>query len=114
MDDLLIGASNEEEMTERLITVCQRLAMYNFKIQVSKTKLFERELKVLRIIFPPTGKKIDLEKMDVISQFPEPTSIKSTQSFLGMLNYLGSFLPHLSTLLFPVFNLLKTNKGKKF
>jgi hypothetical protein len=114
MDDLLICANNEEEMTERLCIVFDRLAKYNLKIQLSKTKLYEKELKILGMIFSKSGKQIDPDKVKAIDQFPEITNLKQCQSFLGMVNYLSSFIPHYSTTLFPVFNLLKNQKEKKF
>jgi hypothetical protein len=36
--------------------------MYNLKIQLSKTKLYEKELKILGMIFSKTGRQIDPEK----------------------------------------------------
>jgi Reverse transcriptase (RNA-dependent DNA polymerase)/RNase H-like domain found in reverse transcriptase/Integrase zinc binding domain/Integrase core domain len=114
MDDLLICGNTEEEMAENLCIVFERLAKFKLKIQLSKTKLFERQLKILGMVFSKAGKQIDPEKIETINNFPEITSIKQCQSFLGMVNYLSSFIPHYSTALFPVFNLLKNQKNKKF
>jgi hypothetical protein len=40
MDDLLIGASDADEMTKHLQIVFKRLAKYNLKVQISKAKFF--------------------------------------------------------------------------
>jgi hypothetical protein len=114
MDDLLIGASDADEMTKHLQIVFKRLAKYNLKVQISKAKFFEPELKILGVIFSRTGKRIDPDKIKAISDFPPITTLKECQRFLGMLAYINSFIPHFSTSLYPVFNLLKNQKVQKF
>ena len=114
VDDILIGAENEEDMTNNLIIVFERLAKYNLKIQLSKTKFFENELKILGVIFSKTGRRIDPDKTSAIEQFPPIKTLKQCQAFLGMLAFISSFIPHFSTAMAPVFHLLKGQKDKKF
>jgi hypothetical protein len=114
MDDIVIGSENEDKMMERLTIVFERLAKYNLKIQLSKIRFFQRELKILGVIFSGNGKRIDPEKIQAIDTFPEPKNIKDVQRLLSMLCYLSSFIPNYSTRLFPVFQLLKNQKTKKF
>jgi hypothetical protein len=52
--------------------------------------------------------------VQAIENFPEPTNLKETQRLLGMLCYLAAFIPHYSTRLFPVFQLLKNANAKTF
>jgi hypothetical protein len=106
MDDIIIGATNEEEMTRNLILLFERLAQYKLKIQLDKIKFFESEIKILGVIFSKVGKKIDPAKISAILEFPEITTVKQTQSFLGMLAFLCSNIPHFSTRMFPVYQLL--------
>jgi Reverse transcriptase (RNA-dependent DNA polymerase) len=114
MDDIVIGASNEAKMFERLKIVFARLAKYNLKIQLHKIRFFQRKLKILGVIFSAQGKQIDPEKIQAIEAFPEPTNLKETQRLLGMLCYLAAFIPHYSTRHFPVFQLLKNANSKTF
>jgi hypothetical protein len=94
MDDIVIGSENEDEMMESLAIVFERLAKYNLKIQLSKIRFFQRELKILGVIFSGNGKRIDPEKIQAIDTFPEPKNIKDVQRLLGMLCYLSSFIPN--------------------
>jgi hypothetical protein len=114
MDDILIGSSTHEEMTFRLKIVFKRLHDFNLKIQISKTKLYRTELKMLGIIFSRNGKKIDPEKVSLIKNFPPIRTLKNLQSFLGMVAYLSPFIPHYSTSLYPIFERLRNQSTTKF
>jgi len=114
MDDILVGASNNEEMVDHLIIVMQRLVKFNLKIRLSKTHFFVKEVKVLGVIFSAVGKRIDPSKVKAISDFGPIDTLKKAQAFLGMLAFVSSFIPHFSTACFPIYSLLKDQKNKKF
>jgi hypothetical protein len=73
MDDIYIGANSEEEMIKNLTLVLDRLFQHNLKIRLSKTKFFVKEIKMLGVIYSPTGKKVDPEKIAAIQKFGEIT-----------------------------------------
>ena len=47
------------------------------------------------------------EKAKVVHEAPEPKDITRLKAFLGLVNYYGHFLPDLSTVLAPLYRLLK-------
>ena len=53
------------------------------------------------------GLKMDHKKWEVIQQWSTPTCTKELQSFLGSVNYLSKFIPHLSDYRKPLQDLLK-------
>jgi hypothetical protein len=114
MDDLLIGASSNEEMVQNLCTVFERLAKFNLKIRISKTKFWETEVKVLGTIFSSTGQKVDPDRIKAIEDFGPIDTLKRCQQFMGMIAFISSFIPHFSTICFPIYSLLKNQKGKKY
>jgi hypothetical protein len=114
MDDLLLGGVDHEDLLKNLKTVLRRLAEYNLKIQLSKTKFYVKEIKVLGVIFSAQGKRIDPDKIKAIDKFDNIDTLKKTQTFLGMLAFLSSCIPHFSTSLYPIYSLLKDQKTKKF
>jgi hypothetical protein len=58
---------------------------------------------------------IEKSKNEAIQKIPVPTTIRKVKSFCGMVLYLAKFLPHLATLLKPIFELTKKQaKGLKF
>ena len=51
-------------------------------------------------------------KVRAIHEAPAPTNVQELQAFLGMLNYYACYLPNLSTVLAPLYELLsKDCKG---
>jgi hypothetical protein len=114
MDDILIGAESDEKMIDNLIIVMQRLKQFNLKIRLSKTSFFVKEVKVLGVIFSAQGKRIDPSKIKSIQEFGPIDTLKKVQTFLGMLAFVSSFIPHFSTACYPLYALLKDQKNKKF
>ena len=52
---------------------------------------------------------MDANKWQVIQNLPQPKIIKEIQSFLGSVNYLSKFIPHLSSFRKPLQDLLKSS-----
>jgi len=106
MDDIFIGAYDQDDMTNKLIILFNRLAKHNLKIQLTKAKLLETKLKLLGVIFTANVKEIDPDKIKAIQQFPKIHTIKQLQSFLGLLSYISIFIPAFSILCSPLFKLI--------
>ena len=53
-------------------------------------------------------------KLDAIKQAPQPRNVTELKSFLGLLTYYGKFLPHLPTMLAPLYKLLRQNVSCKW
>lgn len=53
-------------------------------------------------------------KIEAVKNFPELTSIKRVQSFLGLSGYFRKFIPQYSVIARPLNNLLKTNVKFEF
>lgn len=49
------------------------------------------------------------DKQKAIIEAPRPTSVTQNKSFAGMVNYYSRFLPKLSIILRPIYDLLKIN-----
>ena len=77
---------------------------------MSKVQFFESELKLLGVDFSKAGKKIDLVKVQTITECPEPKTVKQLQQFLGMVNFVSGFIPHYATAMYPLYQLLKKSE----
>jgi hypothetical protein len=49
---------------------------------------------------------VDPEKTSAIAKFPQPSNITELQRFMGIVNHLGKFIPHLATINEPLRQLL--------
>ena len=52
------------------------------------------------------------EKVEAVTHFPEPSTVKGLQEFIGMVNFYRRFLPHAANTMLPLFEALK-GKAKK-
>ena len=52
-------------------------------------------------------------KVEVIQNFPQPSTIKGLQEFLGMINFYHRFLPNIASILSPLYGALKSSKPQQ-
>lgn len=102
IDDLLVASKNEEEHKVHLQTLFERLLKFDIKINTSKCQFGVPALNFLSHKISSDGIKPSQEKVEAINNFPEPTSIKTIQQFVGMVNYYHRFIPGLAELLQPI------------
>jgi hypothetical protein len=81
MDDIHIGGATEMELMDNLKIVLDRLYKFNLKIQLSKTKFFTKDVKVLGVIFSAVGKKVNPEKGCCNSKFSKDRHLKKDSMF---------------------------------
>ena len=84
------------------------------KIIPSKAVYWARELSWLGSILDGRGKRPDPRKVEAIQKFSTLTSVKQTQSFLGMLAYQCSYIANFSTVIAPISDLIKQHGEFKF
>lgn len=107
LDDILITAKSDEEHLRRLETVLQRLEKYNVKLRKDKCTFLASEVKYLGHVIDKSGRKPVPEKIKAIVESKPPNDVSELRTFLGMINYYGSFLKNLSDRLAPLNNLLR-------
>ncbi|KAK3755128.1 hypothetical protein QZH41_005886 [Actinostola sp. cb2023] len=96
VDDILIWGRDEKEHNDRLAKVLKRARAINLKLNKEKSKILRDELSYIGHIITAEGVKPDPDKVKGIAEMKVPTDIKELQRFMGMVNYLGKFLPNLS------------------
>lgn len=73
--------------------IFQILEKANLKIQLDKTEFLKQETEFLGHIVTKEGLKPNPKKVEAISKFPIPKTIKEIQSFLGLTGYYRKFIP---------------------
>lgn len=112
LDDILITGKNEDEHIENVRAVFERLKQAGLKLKKEKCKFFQDQVKYLGHIVDANGLRKDPEKLQSIKNVPRPTNHKEIRAFIGMVNYYAKFIPNLSSILTPLFKLLR--KEEKF
>lgn len=109
IDDLLIYGKNEEEHDNRLRTVLDRCRKINLKLNIKKCKFRLNEIKYLGHIISKDGLSPDDSYLKAIQNMPMPTNVKDVERFLGLITYVGQFIPNLSNKTCLLRELLKKN-----
>ena len=105
-DDVIIHGKNEEH-DYNLKRFLERCREKGIQLNKEKSKLKEKSLVFMGHMTTEDGLHSDPEKVRAITNLPAPENIHDLRKFLGMVNYLSRFLPHVTTVLQPLQNLLK-------
>ena len=97
IDDILVFGPTVEAHDRALNTALERLAAKNFRLQLPKCEFCVPEIPFLGHRISADGIRPDPEKTKAVSDAPQPKTKRQVQSFLGMVNYYGDFLPDLAT-----------------
>ena len=107
IDDLLVSGESEEEHLKTLGRVLTRLQEADLKLKRSKCSFMVSTVEYLGHVISEKGIRPTEEKTKAIVNAPTPQNETQLKSFLGLLNYYGKFLPHLASVLAPLYTLLK-------
>lgn len=117
VDDILISSSNNEDHKRHLRLVLKRLSELGVSINPDKCELGVPKIEFLGRQIDETGIKPSPGKVQAISDYPPPTSVKQLQRFLGMVNYYHRFIPKIAQLnaeLYDHLTVLGKTKSKDF
>lgn len=107
IDDLLVVAEDLETHLRRLKLVAESLKKANLTINVKKSKFAMRSIKYLGHIIGNGEIKPDPGRVNCISDFPTPKTIKQVRRFLGMTGWYQRYINAYSTIAAPITDLLK-------
>ena len=95
-DDVMIHGEDDAQHDMHLLQVLNKCREIGLKLNPEKCQFGEKEVKFYGNIISSDGVKPDPVKVDVILNMPSPKSKLELSSFLGMCNYLSTYIPHLS------------------
>lgn len=108
MDDILVYGTTMEQHDSRLIKVMQCVQSAGFKLNMEKCSFWQSQLKFLGHLIDQSGIRPDPEKVAAIQQMPPPGNVSELKRILGMVTFLGRYIPNLSTVGQPLHELLKS------
>jgi transposase InsO family protein len=107
LDDILIYSRNEKEHTEHVRTVLRLLQQHDLLVDPDKCKWHQEELEFLGCIVGKNGVKMSPKKIEVVKNWPTPTTVKEVQAFLGFVNFNRQFIQNFSKIAIPLTELTK-------
>ena len=112
IDDILIASPNPEEHRYHLRLVLERLNEYGILINPQKCEFGVQSLNFLGHRVDSTGIHPLEEKVQVIRDFPLPTTQRKLREFLGLVNFYHRFVPNCAGILQPLNALLSGPKDR--
>jgi hypothetical protein len=112
MDNILIFADTKEELKWITKLVLKTLREHDLFLKAKKWEFCQTRIKYLGMIIEEGRISMDAVKLGGIRDWPIPTMLKQTQSFLGFGNFYQKFISYYSRLAQPLNDL--TKKDKKF
>ena len=106
MDDMLVGGSDDEEHVKNLEAVLKQFQKYGLRVKLPKCVFMAPSVIYFGLRFSEKGLQPTGEKVKAIKKAPIPRNVTELRSFLGMLAALTNFIPKLSTLAHPLYELL--------
>lgn len=105
-DDVIVVGKTEAEHDERLAKVLKRLNDRGLRLNKAKCEIKKEEIDFLGHRFNKHGAKPDPNKVKAIKNMESPANLAELRRVVGMINYLGQYIPNLATTMKPMTDLL--------
>jgi RNase H-like domain found in reverse transcriptase/Reverse transcriptase (RNA-dependent DNA polymerase) len=97
VDDIVVSGRNDEEHDARLKLLLQRLEENNATLNEKKCLYGQSEIEILGFLVDGKGIRPAESKVRAIKDFREPETKEEVRSFLGLVQFVGHFIPNLAT-----------------
>ena len=108
-DDVVIHGKDTEQHDKYLQEFLQRCQDKGIKLNRDELELRMNEITSMGHRITRDGLQPDPDKIKAIVEMETPQNVEQLRRFLGIVNYLGRFLSHLTTAAQPLHNLIKHN-----
>ena len=108
-DDVVVFGKTVKEHNDALHRLMKAAREFGLVFRYEKCSILVDCIKFYGFVWSKDGMKPDLNKCDDICNRPAPKNRAELQSFLGLIQYLSSFIPHLSEKTYILRQLLKHN-----
>ena len=107
LDDVLVTGNTQESHLANLEAVLSKLQTADLRLKCSKCTFMKPSVEYLGHQISAKGIQPTEDKVRAIKDALVPTNVTQLQSFVGLVNYYGKFLPNLSSILAPLYTLLQ-------
>lgn len=112
IDDILVASSSEDEHEEHLRIIFERLQQYGIVVNISKCVFAKPEVTFLGFSVSTSGIKPHDAKVNVVLDFPRPSTVNELRRFLGMVNFYRRFMPGAAAMQAPLNKNLEGDRKK--
>ncbi|KAK3085333.1 hypothetical protein FSP39_001659 [Pinctada imbricata] len=109
IDDVIIYGKTKSEHDHRLDLAMQRIKDSGIKLNSEKCEFRKDRIEYFGHIISKDGVLPNPERVRAIVEMPPPENVADLRRIIGMITYLGRFIPDLSTVMNPINSLLKTD-----
>jgi len=102
IDNILIYSDTEQDHLKQIAMVCDKLKQAQFYSSRKKSEFFAASMDVLGHIIDDQGLRASPAKIARIEAWTTPKNLKQLQEFLGVVNYISQFIPHLASITAPL------------
>lgn len=106
MDDILVYGNTAEKHDQYLSKVLDWVESAGLKLNKDKCVFRQNQLHFLGQVIDKTGVKPDPDKVKAIRELPTPQNVQELRRVRGMFTYLGKYIPNLSTVGQPLYELI--------
>ncbi|QSS48817.1 hypothetical protein I7I53_08944 [Histoplasma capsulatum var. duboisii H88] len=115
LDDILVYTNgSREEHTEHVKKVLRKLRDNQLQLKPEKCEFFKKEVEFLGHIISMEGIRMDLKKIEAITEWPQPKNVTEVQAFHGLANYYRMFIRNFSEITKPLTTLFKKDTPFKW
>ncbi|UYV84910.1 K02A2.6-like [Cordylochernes scorpioides] len=114
LDDIFIGSKDEQKHYRILKMIFDKLKELNFTLNKEKCFFLKKDICFLGHIINEDGVRPDSKKLEALERCKKPFDKTSLKSFLGMLSFYSKYIPNMSTLAGPLYQLLKKDNRWKW
>jgi len=108
IDNILIYSDTEQDHLKHIAMECNKLKPAQFYASRKKWEFFGASMDVLGHIIDDQGLRASPEKIARIEGWTTPKNKKQLHEFLGVVNYISQFIPHLASITAPLTSLTGT------
>jgi len=108
-NDISVFGKDEEEHDRNLLALMATAKRHGLVFNSEKCAIKEKSISFFGNVYSKDGIAPDPTKVKDIHQMPTPQTKEDLQRFLGLMTYVGNFIPNLSTLAAPLRDLIKTD-----
>ncbi|KAK3527855.1 hypothetical protein QTP86_009412 [Hemibagrus guttatus] len=112
IDDILVYSSSMEEHVRMVQEVLGRLQQHHLYAKLEKCEFHRSTVTFLGYVISRHGVEMDVVKVQAVTEWPAPNSVRELQRFLGFANFYRRFIRNYSSVAGPLTSLLR-GKPKK-